>query len=207
MAKDMPDIVVVDYGMGNLRSVQRGIDAAGSPTRIITNKDDLKGADAIILPGVGAFKDAIANLTPFKQRICDAVESGVPFLGICLGLQLMFTRSTEGGSYMGLGIFSGTILPFPKGRKVPQIGWNTLTIVDAGNPLIRDVPDRSYVYFVHSYYAQVENEEEVVAMTRYGIDFPSIISRRNVFATQFHPEKSGKTGLRILKNFLDVVKR
>jgi glutamine amidotransferase len=207
MAKNMPDIVVVDYGMGNLRSVQRGIEAAGSPTRIITNKDDLKGVDAIILPGVGAFKDAIANLAPFKQGICDAVESGVPLLGICLGLQLMFTRSTEGGSYEGLDIFSGTILPFPKVRKVPQIGWNTLTIVDVGNPLIRDVPDESYVYFVHSYYAQVENEEEVVATSQYGIDFPSIVSRRNVFATQFHPEKSGKTGLRILKNFVDVVNR
>ena len=203
----MPDIVVIDYGMGNLRSVQRGIDAAGSPTRIITEKDDLRGADAIILPGVGAFRDAIANLAPFKQGICDAPESGVPLLGICLGLHLLFTQSTEGGSYLGLDILSGTIQPFPKGRKIPQIGWNTLMIVDAGNPLIRDVPDGSYVYFVHSYYAQVEREEEVVAMTRYGIDFPSIISRRNVFATQFHPEKSGKTGLRILKNFVDIVKR
>jgi glutamine amidotransferase len=203
----MPDIVVVDYGMGNLQSVQRGIETAGSSTRIITDKDQLRGADAIILPGVGAFKDAIANLIPFKRGICDAAASGVPLLGICLGLQLMFTRSTERGSYRGLDILSGTILPFPKGRKVPQIGWNTLTIVDAGNPLIKDVPDESYVYFVHSYYAQVENKEEVVAMTRYGIDFPSIISRQNIFTTQFHPEKSGKTGLRILKNFVDVVKR
>lgn len=203
----MPDIVVVDYGMGNLRSVQRGIDAAGAPTRIITEKDGLRGADAIILPGVGAFRDAIANLAPFKQGICEAAESGVPLLGICLGLQLLFTQSTEGGLYHGLDILSGMIQPFPKGRKIPQIGWNTLTIVDAGNPLVRDVPEGSYVYFVHSYYAQVEREEEVVAMTRYGIDFPSIVSRRNVFATQFHPEKSGKTGLRILKNFVDIVKR
>jgi len=202
----MPDIVIIDYGMGNLRSVQRGIDAAGSPTRIITEKNSLRGADAIILPGVGAFRDAIANLTPFKQGICDAVESGVPVLGICLGLQLLFTQSTEGGSYPGLDIISGTIQSFPKGRKIPQIGWNTLTIVDAKNPLVRDVSEGSYVYFVHSYYAQVEIEE-VVAMTWYGIDFPSIISRRNVFATQFHPEKSGKTGLRILKNFVDIVKR
>jgi glutamine amidotransferase len=207
VVKDMPDIVVIDYGMGNLRSVQRGIDAAGSPTRIITEKEGLRGADAIILPGVGAFRDAIANLAPFKQGICDAAESGVPLLGICLGLQLLFTQSTEGGSYLGLDILSGTIQPFPKGRKIPQIGWNTLMIVDAGNPLVSDVPEGSYVYFVHSYYAQVEREKEVVAMTRYGIDFPSIISRRNVFATQFHPEKSGKMGLKILKNFVDIVKR
>lgn len=203
----MPDIVVIDYGMGNLRSVQRGIDAVGSSTRIITEKDGLRGADAIILPGVGAFRDAIANLAPFKQGICDATESGVPLLGICLGLQLLFTQSTEGGSYLGLDIISGTIQPFPNGRKIPQIGWNTLTIVDAKNPLVRDVPEGSYVYFVHSYYAQLERKEEVVAITSYGIDFPSIISRRNVFATQFHPEKSGKTGLRILKNFVDIVKR
>jgi len=203
----MPNIVVIDYGMGNLRSVQRGIDAAGSPTRIITEKDGLRGADAIILPGVGAFRDAIANLAPFKQGICDAAESGVPLLGICLGLQLLFTQSTEGGLYPGLDIISGTIQSFPIGRKIPQIGWNTLRIVDAENPLVSDVPEGSYVYFVHSYYAQLERKEEVVAITRYGIDFPSIISRRNVFATQFHPEKSGKTGLRILKNFVDIVKR
>ena len=203
----MPNIVVIDYGMGNLRSVQRGIDAVGSPTRIITEKDGLRGADAIILPGVGAFRDAIANLAPFKQGICDAAESGVPLLGICLGLQLLFTQSTEGGLYPGLDIISGTIQSFPIGRKIPQIGWNTLTIVDAENPLVCDVPEGSYVYFVHSYYAQMKRKEEVVAMTRYGIDFPSIISRRNIFATQFHPEKSGKTGLRILKNFVDIVKR
>jgi glutamine amidotransferase len=119
----------------------------------------------------------------------------------------LFTQSTEGGSYLGLDIISGTIQPFPNSRKIPQIGWNTLTIVDVKNPLVRDIPEGSYVYFVHSYYAQLERKEEVVAITRYGIDFPSIISRRNVFATQFHPEKSGKTGLRILKNFVDIVKR
>jgi glutamine amidotransferase len=203
----MPDIVVVDYGMGNLRSVQRGIKAAGSPSRIVTEKNGLKGADAIVLPGVGAFRDAAANLAPLKPAICDAAASGVPLLGICLGLQLLFTRSTEGGSYPGLDILAGTILPFPKGRKIPQIGWNTLSIVDAGNPLVQDVPDGSYVYFVHSYYAHMEQEEAVVARTWYGIDFPSIIARRTVFATQFHPEKSGTTGLQILTNFIDIVKR
>jgi len=203
----MPYIVVVDYGMGNLRSVQRGLQAAGSPTRVVAEAAGLTGADAIVLPGVGAFRDAAANLAPLAPAVCDAAAAGVPLLGICLGLQLLFTRSTEGGSYPGLDILSGTILPFPPGRKIPQIGWNTLSIVDAENPLVQGVPESAYVYFVHSYYAQVEREEVVVARTSYGIDFPSIVASGNVFATQFHPEKSGTTGLRLLKNFVDVVKR
>ncbi len=207
VAKALPDIVVVDYGMGNLRSVQRGLQAAGSPTRVVTEAAGVTGADAIVLPGVGAFRDAVANLAPLSPAICDAAAAGVPLLGICLGLQLLFTRSTEGGSYLGLDIFPGTILPFPPGRKIPQIGWNTLSLVDAENPLVQDVSEGAYVYFVHSYYAHVEREEVVVAKTRYGIDFPSIVASGNVFATQFHPEKSGTTGLRILKNFVDVVQR
>ncbi len=203
----MPDIVVVDYGMGNLRSVQRGIKAAGSSTRLVAEEAGLTGADAIVLPGVGAFRDAVANVAPLAPAICEAAADGVPLLGICLGLQLLFTRSTEGGSYPGLDILPGTILPFPPGRKIPQIGWNTLSIVDAENPLVQDISEGAYVYFVHSYYAHVEKREVVVARTRYGIDFPSIVARGTVFATQFHPEKSGATGLRILKNFIDVVKR
>jgi glutamine amidotransferase len=203
----MPKIVILNYGLGNLRNVQRGLEAAGSKAWITTERSGVEAADAIILPGVGAFRDAIANLVPFKQKLQDQVESGVPLLGICLGLQLLYTQSTEGGWYPGLDVLKGTILALPKGRKIPQIGWNTLKIVDAENPLVYDVPDDAYAYFVHSYYAQVDDEMDVVTTTRYGIDFPSIVARKNVFATQFHPEKSGKTGLKILKNFVAYVKR
>ncbi|KON27370.1 hypothetical protein AC480_04640 [miscellaneous Crenarchaeota group archaeon SMTZ1-55] len=203
----MPKIVIINYGLGNLRNVQRGLEAAGAKAWITTESGGVEAADAIILPGVGAFRDAIANLAPFKQGLQDQVESGVPLLGICLGLQLLYTQSTEGGWYPGLDVLKGTIRALPKGRKIPQIGWNTLTIVNAGNPLVDDVPDDAYAYFVHSYYAQVDDEKEVVTTTRYGIDFPSIVARKNVFATQFHPEKSGKTGLKILRNFVAYVKR
>jgi glutamine amidotransferase len=203
----MPKIVIINYGLGNLRNVQRGLEAAGAKAWITTESSGVEAADAIILPGVGAFRDAIANLAPFKQGLRDQVESGVPLLGICLGLQLLYTQSTEGGWYLGLDVLKGTIRALPKGRKIPQIGWNTLTIVNAGNPLVDDVPDDAYAYFVHSYYAQVDDEKDVVTTTRYGIDFPSIVARKNVFATQFHPEKSGKTGLKILRNFVAYVKR
>jgi len=203
----MPRIVIIDFGMGNIRSVQRGIERVGSEAEIIAEGKEMEDADAVVLPGVGAFGDAVANLSPFSQGVLERVEAGVPLLGICLGLQLLFTKSTEGGVYRGLDILKGRILRLPKGLKVPQIGWNTLKIVNEGNPLIKDLPDNPYVYFVHSYYAEVDDEEDVVALTNYGVEFPSIVSRRNVFATQFHPEKSGKTGLRILKNFVDMVKR
>jgi glutamine amidotransferase len=203
----MPKIVIINYGLGNLRNVQRGLEAAGAKAWITTESSGVEAADAIILPGVGAFRDAIANLAPFKQGLRNQVESGVPLLGICLGLQLLYTQSTEGGWYLGLDVLKGAIRALPKGRKIPQIGWNTLTIVNAGNPLVDDVPDDAYAYFVHSYYAQVDDEKDVVTTTRYGIDFPSIVARKNVFATQFHPEKSGKTGLKILRNFVAYVKR
>lgn len=203
----MPKIVIINYGMGNIRNVQRGIERAGSKALIITGKEELKDADAIILPGVGAFRDAISNLQPLKQDICDRAASGIPLLGICLGLQLLFTQSTEGGLYEGLDLLKGKILPLPMGLKVPQIGWNNLKMVNPENPLVKDLTDGAYAYFVHSYYARVADERDVVALTSYGIDFPSIISRNNIFATQFHPEKSGKTGLRILKNFVEFVKR
>ena len=203
----MPNIIILNYGMGNIRNVQRGFEKAGLKAQIISKEADLRDPDAIILPGVGAFRDAISNLAPYMQQIGKKVEAGIPLLGICLGLQLLFTESTEGGLYKGLNLLKGRILRLPKGLKVPQIGWNTLKIVDPNNPLVEGVRDGSYVYFVHSYYAELRNEEGIVAITNYGIVFPSIISRNNIYATQFHPEKSGKTGLKILENFVDLVKR
>ena len=203
----MPKIVIINYGMGNIRNVQRGIERTGSEALVVSKREEIKDADGIVLPGVGAFRDAITNLSPLNQAICEKVESEIPLLGICLGLQLLFTESTEGGVHKGLDILKGRILRLPKGLKIPQIGWNTFTIVDPKNPLVKDLSNNSYAYFVHSYYAKLDNEDDVVAVTNYGIDFASIVSRKNVFATQFHPEKSGKTGLKILKNFVDLIKK
>lgn len=175
---------------------------------LVSNKgEDFSKADALILPGVGAFREGIKNIDPFKLSICEQVKLGKPLLGICLGLQLLFTESTEGGLYDGLDILQGKIVHFPEGLKVPHMGWNTLRIVDVTSPLAEGLSKEQYVYFVHSYYAEMKDEKNIVAFTEYGVNFPSIVAKRNVFATQFHPEKSGKTGLKILKNFLNYVKR
>ena len=175
---------------------------------LISNRaEDLVNADALILPGVGAFGDAVKNISPLSETLCGQVELGKPLLGVCLGLQLLFTKSTEGGLYSGLDLLSGRIVRFSENLKVPHMGWNTVKIVDECNPLVEGLSREEYVYFVHSYYAEVKNKEIIVALTEYGVDFPSILCKGNVFATQFHPEKSGKTGLNILKNFLNYVKK
>ncbi|MDQ1280141.1 MAG: imidazole glycerol-phosphate synthase subunit HisH [Thermoproteota archaeon] len=203
----MPKIVIIDSGLGNIRSVQKGIEKTGCIAYITTEAKEIREADALILPGVGAFRDAINNIRPLSNAISEEVNSGKPLLGICLGLQLLFTESTEGGCYEGLNVLKGKIIRLPDTLKVPHMGWNSLKLVDFNNPIVREVPSNSYVYFVHSYYAEPKDQKEIVALTDYGVDFASIVSRGHVFATQFHPEKSGKVGLRILRNFVDYVKR
>jgi glutamine amidotransferase len=203
----MPRIVIINYGMGNIRNVQRGLQLAGADVDVSTQPKELVNADAIVLPGVGAFRDAITNLAPFNKRLLEMIDSQIPVIGICLGLQLLFTQSTEDGLHQGLDVFHGQILRLPERQKVPQMGWNTLTIVDFNNPLVQGIPDHSYVYFVHSYYAQTEHHEDIVAVTHYGVDVPAIVARETVFATQFHPEKSGKVGQQMLKNFIKYVKK
>ena len=203
----MPRISIVNYGMGNIRNVQRGLQLAGADAYISTRPEELENADAIVLPGVGAFRDAIANLTPFSKKLLKMIDSQIPVIGICLGLQLLFTQSTEDGLHKGLDIFQGQIIRLPESQKVPQMGWNTLTIVDSDNPLIQEIPDHSYVYFVHSYYANTDHRDDIVAVTYYGVDVPAIVARGTVFATQFHPEKSGKIGQHMLVNFVKYVKR
>jgi glutamine amidotransferase len=196
----------MNYGVGNLRSVKRGLEKAGAEVLITRNAKDLKKSDAIVLPGVGAFSAAMENLNPLSATIRQASENGKPILGICLGLQVLFARSEEGGLADGLNIISGDVIKLPETVKIPHMGWDTVRIV-RNNPLLEGVQDNSYFYFAHSYLPKPPEQNVIVATTEYGVKFPSIVAKRNIFATQFHPEKSGKTGLIILRNFVDSVKR
>jgi glutamine amidotransferase len=196
----------VNYGVGNLRSIRRGLEKSGATVQITHSPTDLRSSDAIVLPGVGAFAPAVRNMAPIAAVVAEAMKNGRPILGVCLGLQLLFTRSSEGGSISGLDFISGDIVKLPENVKTPQMGWNTLDIVHS-HPLLEGVKDGSYVYFVHSYYPQPSDPEIIVATTEYGVSFPSMVAKKNLFATQFHPEKSSKTGLAILKNFVRIVKR
>ena len=196
-------LVVVDYGAGNLHSVARAITNAGTRPLITSNPEYLSDADAIIVPGVGAAADTMANLrrSGFVEPIREYVASGRPFLGICMGLQALFDASEEGGEHECLGIVPGRVVRLPDGLKVPHIGWNTVKIARP-HPLFEDVPDGSYFYFLNSYYARPDDPAVVIGQTEYGVNFPSVVARDNIVATQFHPEKSGALGLRMYQNFL-----
>jgi len=202
----LPAVAIINYGAGNLRSAKRGLERAGAEALITDKPDDLTNADAIVLPGVGAFSPAMKNITPLIPTLKQSIKDGKPLLGICLGLQLLFTKSSEGGTIAGLNFISGSIIKLSNSVKTPQIGWNTVKIVQP-HPLLEGVQDNSYFYFVHSYVPKPSKQDTVVATTEYGVAFPSIVAKGNVFATQFHPEKSSKTGAIILKNFVESVKR
>ena len=195
-------IAIVDYGMGNLRSVQKGFERVGVNAIITDDANKLADADAIVLPGVGAFRAAMRRLEEANlvEAIRREIDAGKPYLGICLGLQLLFTESEEGGRHLGLNIIPGKVVRFPTGLKVPHIGWNEIDI-RKDIPILKEIPQKSYLYFVHSYYVVPDNPSVTAATTNYGIDFTSIIHKDNIFATQCHPEKSQKLGLRILRNF------
>jgi glutamine amidotransferase len=196
----------VNYGVGNLRSIRRGLEKSGAAVKITHSPTDLLNSDAIVLPGVGAFAPAVKNMAPIANVLAEAMKNGKPILGVCLGLQLLFTRSSEGGSVKGLDFISGDIVKLPDTVKTPQMGWNTLNI-EQFHPLLDGVKDGSYVYFVHSYYPKPIDSGVVVATTEYGVRFASMVAQKNLLATQFHPEKSSKTGLTMLKNFMRIVKR
>ena len=199
----MPEAVIFDYGAGNLLSLKIALEKAGLPAKIRSTPEPLENADAIVLPGVGNFSAALGKLDTIRETVLEKVESGIPFLGICLGLQLLFEGSEEGpGS--GLGLFEGKTIRLPDFVKVPHMGWNTLNIVEE-TKILEGVADESYVYFVHSLYPLPVNQKIVCTETHYGTTFASTIAGKNVFGTQFHPEKSGETGLRILKNFARIV--
>jgi glutamine amidotransferase len=199
-------IAIIDYGMGNLRSVQKCLEKNGFRTAIVSSPDGLAGAGGIILPGVGAFEDAVVNLRNrgLDRAIREAADEGQPVLGICLGMQLFFEVSEEGGSCEGLGIFSGRVRRFAGDLKVPHMGWNRVELRGA-NPLFDGIPDGSYFYFVHSYYVEPAAEEHIVGETVYGGRFVSAVADRNVFGVQFHPEKSSELGERLLYNFGKLV--
>ena len=196
-------ICIINYGSGNLRSIYNGFRKIGQNPIITDEVSKIRDADALVLPGVGAFGSAMANLEEYKSAILDYVDDGRPFLGICLGLQVLLSESEESPNVNGLDIFSGNVVRFPVGRKIPHMGWNQLKI-NKSCSILNDVDDE-YFYFVHSYYANPANDDVVVATTEYGMDVPAVLNKDNVFATQFHPEKSGPGGLKILSNFVDLL--
>ena len=198
-------IVIIDYGMGNLRSVQKAIEAVGSAAEITSDPDRVRRASKVILPGVGAFADAMAELrrTGLGEAFREAVHQGKPCLGVCLGLQLLFETSTEDGEHVGLGLLPGRVVRFctRPGLKVPHMGWNTLRIRKPA-PLLAGLPAEAWVYFVHSYHAMAESSDDVAAEADYPDPFAAVVWRDNLTACQFHPEKSQATGLAIYANFV-----
>lgn len=203
-----PEIVVVDYDAGNLRSVQRALEAVGERARVSGEPRDVERAEALVLPGVGSAQDCMRKLASrgLVEPLKAYAASGRPFLGVCVGLQLLFDGSDEGGGVECLGILPGRVRRFPResGLKVPQIGWNAVYF-NFDHPLLRDIPSGSYFYFVHSYYAEPAERELTLGYAGYGLDFAAIVARENVVATQFHPEKSADMGLRIYANFGRIV--
>ncbi len=200
-------IAIIDYDAGNIKSVEKALQALGENAVITRDKDILLHADRVILPGVGAFGDAMDKLHAYGlvEIIHQIVEKGIPFLGICLGLQLLFERSEESPGVQGLGLLQGEILRIPDGDglKIPHIGWNSLKFPHAGR-LFKGIKEESYVYFVHSYYLKAVDESIVKAVTEYGTIIHASVEKDNLFACQFHPEKSSEAGLQILKNFIAV---
>lgn len=201
-------IVIVDYGMGNLRSVEKGFLKVGVDARVVREPQAVDDADAVVLPGVGAFRDCIRNLakTSMTESIMRSIQKGKPYLGICLGLQVLFTESEEFGIYKGLDVFKGKVVRFQIDLKVPHMGWNNVKILRK-SPIFDGIQDESFFYFVHSYYVVPDDTAAVSTTTDYGITFTSMVWKDNIFATQFHPEKSQESGLRILKNFGDFVRK
>ncbi len=199
----MPQAVIFDYGVGNLLSLKTALEKAGLTSSIGTTAKDLAKADAIALPGVGSFTAASDKLDAAKEIIQNKIQEGTPLLGICLGLQLFFESSEEGPG-TGLALFKGRNVTLPKTVKVPHMGWNTLNILKP-NELFDGVVEGTYVYFVHSLYPVPKDKTIVCTTTEYGVTFTSAVAQKNIYGTQFHPEKSGDIGLKILKNFAKTV--
>lgn len=198
-------IAVIDYGMGNLRSVQKALELLGAEAVITKDPNIVNQADKIVLPGVGAFGKAMENLTKLRlvNPIRERISAGIPFLGICLGMQLLMETSEELGTHQGLGIFPGAVKRFPAGITVPHMGWNQVNFRNH-SPYFHNIPSDAFYYFVHAYYVVPEQEDHCVAVTEYGTLFTSVVGADHVVGCQFHPEKSQKLGLQILHNFISI---
>lgn len=199
-------IALIDYDAGNMRSVEKALIHLGEKPIVTRDREKILSADRIILPGVGSFGDAMENLEKFglPDILKEALDSGIPLLGICLGMQVVFEESEESKGVKGLGFLKGKILRIPAkdGLKIPHMGWNSLEYPREGR-LFQDIPEHSYVYFVHSYYLKAEDEDIVTATADYGVKIHASVERGNIFGCQFHPEKSGEIGLQVLKNFVE----
>ncbi|MDI1472157.1 MAG: imidazole glycerol phosphate synthase subunit HisH [Thermodesulfovibrio sp.] len=202
-------IALIDYGMGNIRSVCKALETVGAQVLITQNAEDIQKAKAIVLPGVGAFKDCMTNLSQLEllSVIKDEILKGKPYFGICLGMQILFTESEEFGICKGMDLLKGRVVRFnlPKEYKIPHMGWNMVRIKKK-NKILDPLLDNSYFYFVHSYYVIPDEPKVIAGVTDYGIEFTSIIQYENIFATQFHPEKSQKMGLKLLSNFVQQIR-
>jgi len=201
-------ITIIDYGSGNLKSIANGFSRIGKKAKVSHDLCDLENAEALVLPGVGAFGTAMANLKKYEDTIHEHINSGKPFLGICLGLQVLFSHSQESKGVKGLNVFDGDVVMFPETlkkqeMKIPHMGWNNLQI-KRPCPVLKGIGS-DYMYFVHSYYVQPSDEDIIAATVDYGVEVPAVICQDQIFATQFHPEKSGEIGLRILKNFVEMI--
>ena len=208
-------IAVIDYGVGNLFSLLSSLNYVGLDTKLTNSIEEIKNANGIILPGVGAFRDAIGNLEKYglKETLINEAKKGKPFLGICLGMQMLFEKSYEYGEYEGLGLINGTVeeikkyIPENSDLKIPHMGWNSLIINERfkDDKILKDVDNNEYVYYVHSYFAKTDMKN-IVTYSEYGTKIPGIVKNENVYGMQFHPEKSGDTGLKLLKNWGELIK-
>jgi len=208
-------IAVIDYGVGNLFSLLSSLNYVGLDTKLTNDIEEIKNAKGIILPGVGAFRDAIGNLEKYglKETLINEAKNGKPFLGICLGMQMLFEKSYEYGEYEGLGLINGTVeeikkyIPENSDLKIPHMGWNSLIINERfkDDKILKDVDNNEYVYYVHSYFAKTDTKN-IVTYSEYGTKIPGIVKNENVYGMQFHPEKSGDTGLKLLKNWGELIK-
>lgn len=200
-------LVIIDYGMGNLHSVQQAFRHLGQEVIISSQSNEILRADGVVLPGVGAFPPAMSRLAErgLDRVMRSTMDRQIPILGICLGMQLFYHLGMEDGQTPGLGLLQGKVLPLPPSLKVPHMGWNQLRQV-ADSPLLEGIPEGAYAYFVHSYYATATLPQEILAVTDYGLEIPALVGRGRLYGTQFHPEKSGEVGLQLLRNFLEVIR-